>query len=606
MCKTNLCYFPFQPPLPPAGALQGRQGSHTSSQRAPPPPPPPDQYGAHRDRSGEPPEKRGRYDQAGGSALDFIKQEYSTGEAEAQEQERKAEAIFQTAGFGAEQFTGLPGQPTSTQLQEQFAGRGLIAVGSQHFLGHLQPGQGLLGEYGSQQNEQLAAIAYGAQTAFVGGFNPPVGLVKTEPAEQQSPAVTAWQGLGRVPVQVQGGFDSNKRGGTPDNRSQQQQQNQPRPNFNQDQNRNLSQGNRPGSGFGGPRNATPPNSRPNQNQPPFQQRNASPGVAGNRNQNFGGQQNRFMGGNSGFSNSGDRQNNYNQDVGGSQESQDDKQIKRERRRPSKWDNPDDKESENAVPENGQEDFQNALSNLRSKIANQEPGAVGQGDKPEQNHDENGGGNQGGFNPGGPPAKGGPGVPGMMGPGPGVPGAPGQGLAGPGGQGGGPGPGGPGGPSGPSGPGPGGPGGPGPRGMGPRGMNPRGPPPGNFSGPPPFGQPGPPRGPRGPGPGMDGPPFGARGRGGFQERGPPPPGNRGPPPRPFGPRGDGDGPRGPPGGGPGGWNPRPGGPPGPPRGFNPRMGGPPGGPPPRGPFPPGPPGRFNRPPPMGQRWQRPPH
>lgn len=574
--------------MPPAGALQGSQGSHNSSQRAPPPPPPPDQFGAHRDRSGEPLEKRGRYDQAGGSALDFIKQEYSSGEIEAQEQERKAEPIFHAAGFAAEQFAGLPGQATSSQLQEQFAGRGLIAVGGQHFLGaHLQPGQGILGEYGSQQNEQLAAIAYGAQTPFIGGFNPPIAIPKQEPV-QQSQAAQAWLGQPRAAVQVQTVFDPNKRDGTPDNRAQ--QQNRPRPSFGQDQNRNSGQGSRPNSGFGAPRNATPPISRPNQNQSPFQQRNTSPGAAGNRNPNFGGHQNhnKFGGGSSNF-NPDDQQSNYDQDLDGS-ESQDDKQTKRERRRPSKWDNPDDKEGDETVPENGHADFQNALSNLRSKIANQEAANAGKAEKPSHPESGNsgmghqeGGGGHGGFNPGGQPPKGGPG---MMGPG-------------------GPGPGGPG----PRGPGP----------MGPRGMNPRGPPPGNFNGPPPFGQPGPPRGPRGPGgPGMDGPipPFGARGRGGFQERGPPPPGNRGPPPpgnrgpppRPFGPRGDGDGPRGPPGGPGPGWNPRPGGPPcppgGPPRGFNPRMGGPPGGP--RGPFPGGPPGRFNRPPPpMGQRWQRPP-
>lgn len=527
-----------QPPLP-SGTFHGSQNPQQRGSQ-PPPPPPPDHYGAqrHRDRSSEPPEKRGRYDQnAGGSALDFIKQEYS-GEAESQDQfqDRKPEAW---QGFGGEQFPQLPQQVvTSTQLQEQFAGRGLIAVGAQHLLGQLQPGQGLLGEYGSQQNEQLAAIAYGAQTAFVGGFNPPVATIKQEPAE---PAQQVWPGQNRGQNQHAGQNNANR--GPP---------NRPSQNFNQDQNRNQGQGSRPNSGFGGQRNPTPPNSRANQygSQPQgsFQQRNVgSPGA--NRNQNMPGRgnQNQFNG-----EQSQDQQNS---------DSQDDKQIKRERRRPSKWDTPDDKDSEN--PEAGQQDFQNALSNLRSKIAEQEAANAqnNQGDhKPPMNESGNHDFNRGG--PGGPPGgpnKGGPGMPGMMGPGP--------------------------------------------RGPPPRGMNPRGPPPGNFNGPPPpFGQPGP-RGPRGPG--MDGPPPFGRGRGGFQERGPPPPGNRGPPPlRPFGPRGDGDGPRGPGGPGPG-WNPRPGGPgPGGPRGFNPRMGGPPG---PRGPFP-GPPGRFNRPPPpMGQnRWQRPPH
>lgn len=532
-----------QPPLPP-GTFHGSQNASNRGSQ-PPPPPPPDHYGAqrHRERSSEPPEKRTRYDQsASGSALDFIKQEYS-GETESQDQfqDRKAEGW---QGFGGEQFQPAGHQtPTSAQLQEQFAGRGLIAVGAQHFVGQLQPGQGLLGEYGSQQNEQLAAIAYGAQTAFVGGFNPPIASIKQEPTEQGQPA---WQGQNKGQTQQPGQHNVNR--GQPNRGNQ---------NFGQEQNRNQGQNNRPGSGFGGQRNPTPPTSRANQygSQPQgsFNQRNAgSPGAA-NRNQNFAGR-----GSQNQFDNDEQSQDQQNS------ETPEDKQIKRERRRPSKWDTPDDKDNENSA-DTGQQDFQNALSNLRNKIAEQEAANSNQnnqGDhKPEiesNNHSFNPGGHPGG--PHGGPHKGGPGMPGMMGPGP--------------------------------------------RGPPPRGMNPRGPPPGNFNGPPPpFGQPGPPRGPRGPG--MEGPPPFARGRGGFQERGPPPPGSRGPPPmRPFGPRGEGgDGPRGPGGPGPG-WNPRPGGPPGGPRGFNPRMGGPPG---PRGPFP-GPPGRFNRPPPpMGQnRWQRPPH
>lgn len=549
-----------QPPLPPG--TYGSQGGQNSSQRGsqPPPPPPPDHYGAqrHRERDrNEPPEKRGRYDQsAGGSALDFIKQEYSGEVDSAQDQDRKSEAW---QGFGGEHFAGGQHQvATTVQLQEQFAGRGLIAVGAQHFLGQLQPGQGLLGEYGSQQNEQLAAIAYGAQTAFVGGFNPPVvATIKQEPGTQPQ---LAWQARGPVPQQSV-------------------QINQPRvqnPNPAPDQNRTQGQvGGRPGSGFGGQRNPTPPTSRPNQfgsgQQNTFQQRNnSSPGI-GNKNPKFQGE------GNQGQNRFGVSQNQFSKDQNHDQDQQnaeDDKQTKRERRRPSKWDNPEEnKEDDNSASDSGHQDFQNALSNLRNKIAEQE--AANNSNNQNQNDHKPQGGQ--GFNPGGQP--GGPpkGGSGMMGPGP----------IGPG-------------PGGPGGPGPGAPGSQGPRGPPPRGMNPRGPPPGNFNGPPPpFGQPGPPRGPRGPG--IDGPPPFARGRGGFSERGPP--GNRGPPPmRPgFGPRGEGDGP-GPRGPRPG-WNPRPGGPPGGPRGYNPRMGGPG----PRGPFPPGPPGRFNRPPPpMGQqRWQRPP-
>ncbi|XP_052265437.1 uncharacterized protein LOC127867956 isoform X2 [Dreissena polymorpha] len=624
-----------QPPLPPAGTLPGSQGAQ--GQRVAPPPPPPGQYGgAHRDRGGEPPEKRGRYDPSGGSALDFIKQEYGTSEAEAQEQfDRKAEAALFQSAFGADQFQGLRHAHAVTQAQlqaEQFAGRGLIAVGAQHILGQLQPGQGLLGEYGSHQNEQLAAIAYGAQTAFVGGFNPqlPQGLIKQEVVEKVHGGPPQLQ----IHLRPQGQLtviDPGRRQVAPEIRPQLIR---PLGNVNLGQGHvNLGQGRNPSPNVRlnpPPRNATPPVSRPSQNQSnSFQNENQS-----NVNRNFQGQgqqnmgrgnqneQNHHQGGNKNYENQ--QNSNY-----------DDNKGKRERKRPSKWDNPEEKDD---AQDSGGEDFQNALINLRTKLASQDSSEQNQNQGPQNNgpqnngpqggnqgpqggnqcpqggnqgpqggnqgpqggnqgpqshgpkHPQNEGGHPGGANMNGPP-KGGPGMPGMMGPGPG-----GQGPA----------------PRGPPGPG-------GPRGMNPGGGGgPRGPPgPGpNFSGPP-FGQPGPPRGPRGPG--MDGPPPpfgpGPRGRGGFNERGPPPPGNRGPPPRMFGPRGDGDGPgpRGPPGGGGPGWQPRPGGPPGPggpPRGFNPRMGGPPGPGGPRGPFPPGPPGRFNRPPPPGamgnQRWQRPPH
>jgi len=514
---VHTCISLFQPSLN-SGASPGAPGAQ--SQRVPPPPPPPDQFGGPRSR-GEPPEKRPRFDPSGGSALDFIKQEYSAGDMEQQqqaEQEKKQDLLALHGALGMEQLQGLrPQLAVSAHLQEQFAGRGLIAVGAQHhFLGHLQPGlqhgQGLLGEYGSQQNEQLAAIAYGAQPAIMGGLHPQQALIKHESLAGVQAAALQAQLRPQGQVLQQLAFSPNPHRNTPDRLIQGQ-----RP------------GSRPGSALMTPRIATPPTSRPGSFQ---DNRNLQTIVAGND----------FI----------------------QSPNDDDKGNKRERRRPSKWDTPDDKD-EGGHPENGHEDFQNALSNLRNKLASQENGNQGPNDK-------GGAGNEGGA-PGGPPHmngphKGGPGMPGMMGPGPGMRGPPP---------------------------------------MGPRGMNPRGPPPGGFNGPPPFGQPGPPRGPRGPG--MDGPPpFGPRGRGNFDQRGPPP-GARGPPPRPpFGPRGDGDGPgpRGPPGGP--GWQPRPGGPPGgPPRGFNPRMGGPPG---PRGPFPPGPPGRFNRPPmpgPMGpNRFNRPPH
>ena len=659
------------PPLPPHGAPQ------------PPPPPPPDQFQRdRRDHSNEPPEKRPRFDPSG-SGLDFIKQEYSSGEAEAAADQALAHAALQTQ----QQFQDKKPEQVwpgdfAAQFQQQhlqqFAGRGLI-IGAHPQL-PLQPGAGLLGEYGSNQ-DQIRATAYGAQPDAFPGFST-AAVVKQEPQQDARVAqsnISSWQTQGQSQWQDQNrNQNQNRTPPTFDNRGQGpgqgqgdfrgQQSNQwGSQNFNQDtqgqgQNRNQGQaqqntgnrpessnrpgsgfrgnrpesgfganrpdsgfgGNRPDSGFGGPRGIgnqqqkqqeipnvqqSRPPSGPYQadnqgrNQPSQPGSNVRQGFGGqirdnrggrdaseNRNrenqQNMGGQSN-FPGGSGRFQD-GQNQNQFgggfvNQNIQNQQqkqlESQEQDKPKRERRRPSKWDNPEDNKDENSVSEaEAQQDFENALSSLRTKIANNQtevpamdsqntsvPLEKSEEQPPETQTEETG--QQINKDMTSPP-------PGMQGPGP--------------------------------------------RGdFGPRAgkdfMGPRGP-----RGPPPFGQPGGMmEGFRPRGPGMEGPPpfrGGRGGRGGFPDRG-----GRGGPPRPFRPRGDGgDGPRGPPGpggpppglqggppGGPG-WNPRPGGP-GPPRGFNPRLPGMgPGGPGgPRGPpFQHGPPGRFQRPP-MGQRWQRPP-
>ncbi|KAL3877155.1 hypothetical protein ACJMK2_034903 [Sinanodonta woodiana] len=470
-----------KPPLPPNP--YGVPLTHGSLQPPPPPPSEQSQYG--RDRWGqqislnEPAEKRARYDPSGGSALDFIKQEYSGDADQSADHIREQHSDWQHAGAPQQDSrikTEAPWKPTAGgggQYQGQYGGYGYAGqYEGQTYIAQGDPGayvapkqqtlqqqpqtgnygqQKMMPAYGEQKQSQSGGFSHQSQNqggSYSNQEDKWQNYQQKQISEQEGwgkdrkPAMPAQnQGQGqqrqdsgkdnRWPAPGQPGFDyaAAAYGQAPSHAkgSQQQQPQNQWPNWKQEtggQNRSSSgQGggqSRSSSdqgSFGGnkPQNygnkqessympaSQPPannfqqqNRNQSQNQFNVSQGNFRSQSGNDRNQSnnqrqsdkqgeSGQSSNRFNSSNqfsqtsnssqySGYGNSKSQfsspppSSSQSQVQGGGQEDK----PKRDRRRPSKWDTPDEAESEStATPEERQQDFQNVLNSIRSKIATQQ-------------------------------------------------------------------------------------------------------------------------------------------------------------------------------------------------------------------------------------------
>lgn len=293
--QGGMSYRPPEPPVPPPGRQHGSGDVYGDRHRH-----------AQHDRNEEPAEKRGRFEtsNSSASALDFIKQEYSGGDEEQKQSQKrvKKEPQWNQMGFG----------------------------GGQNFpSGHTQGGQ-------NQGNSMY--------------FQPP----PPPPESVKSESGAGFQGQGQNWQKQQGDAYGNKQGFAPKGNfgNQLPSMSNPPPSFQGNQSFNQQKPPQ-ASGFGGPRMQQPPKS----DQQSF-------GFGGQQKQNFSGD-GKF--GKPPTSNAQDvNRQNFQQGTHGQNQENDTKSTsspvsdkpKRERRRPSKWDTPD----ENSQGESGFSiEVQNAIA-----------------------------------------------------------------------------------------------------------------------------------------------------------------------------------------------------------------------------------------------------
>ena len=175
-------YRPPEPPQPPPGRQHGTGDLYGDRHRH-----------AQHDRNEEPSEKRGRFEtnNSSASALDFIKQEYSGGDEEQKQSQKrvKKEAQWNQMGYGGGQgFQGGPaqqGQGNSMYFQPPPPPPEAAKA---------EPGAGFQGQNWKQQQQ---GETFGNQPGFAsqGGFgnplpnmaNPPPNFSGNQPFNQQKP-----------------------------------------------------------------------------------------------------------------------------------------------------------------------------------------------------------------------------------------------------------------------------------------------------------------------------------------------------------------------------------------------------------------------------------